>query len=44
VGVTGVMASTYLSTGLGDAAAFGLILAVLIVRPQGIFGSAGADA
>lgn len=44
VGVTGVMASTYLSTSLGDAAAFALILAVLIVRPQGIFGNAGAQA
>lgn len=44
VGVTGVMASTYLSTSLGDAAAFALVLAVLIVRPQGIFGSAGAQA
>lgn len=44
VGVTGVLAATYLSTTLGDAAAFALILAVLVIRPQGIFGSTGAEA
>jgi branched-chain amino acid transport system permease protein len=43
VGLTGVMAATYVSTTLGDAAGFALILIVLMVRPQGIFGTPGED-
>lgn len=44
VGLTGTLASTYLSTTFGDAAGFALILLVLVIRPQGIFGSQGATA
>jgi len=39
VGVTNLLASTYISTTLGDGAGFLLILLVLLVRPQGIFGT-----
>ena len=44
VGLSGVLASTYLSTTLGDAAGFALILLVLVFRRQGIFGSPGGEA
>lgn len=44
VGLSGTLSSTYLSTTFGDAAGFALILVVLVVRPQGIFGSPGARA
>ncbi|MCC2593958.1 branched-chain amino acid ABC transporter permease [Tessaracoccus sp. OS52] len=39
VGVTNVLASTYVSTTLGDGAGFLLIMLVLLVRPQGILGT-----
>lgn len=42
VGLTNVLASTYVSTTLGDGAGYLLILLVLLIRPQGILGTAGA--
>jgi branched-chain amino acid transport system permease protein len=43
-GVTVVLAGTYLSTTLGDAAGFALILLVLVFRPQGLFAAKGWSA
>jgi len=39
VGVLEVAAGYYVSTTLGDVAGFAVILIVLLIRPQGIFGS-----
>jgi branched-chain amino acid transport system permease protein len=38
VGVTESLAAGYLAYGYRDPVAFGLLLVVLLVRPQGIFG------
>jgi branched-subunit amino acid ABC-type transport system permease component len=38
VGITESMAAGYLSYGYRDPVAFSLLLLVLLIRPQGIFG------
>jgi len=38
IGVLEVMASQYISSGFRDAITFGVLLLVLVVRPQGLFG------
>ncbi len=38
IGVLEVMSSQYISSGFRDAITFGVLLLVLVVRPQGIFG------
>lgn len=38
IGVLEVMSSQYLSSGYRDAITFGVLLLVLVVRPQGLFG------
>lgn len=38
IGVLEVMSSQYLSSGFRDAITFGVLLLVLVVRPQGLFG------
>jgi branched-subunit amino acid ABC-type transport system permease component len=39
VGVTESLAAGYLSYGYRDPVAFSLLLLVLLIRPQGIFGN-----
>lgn len=38
IGVLEVMSAQYISSGFRDAITFGVLLAVLVVRPQGLFG------
>ncbi len=38
IGVLEVLSSQYISSGFRDAITFGVLLAVLVVRPQGLFG------
>ena len=43
LGMAEAMTGGYLSSGYQDAVAFAIILAVLFVRPQGLFGRAGTE-
>ena len=38
IGVLEVMSSQYISSGFRDAITFGVLLVVLVLRPQGLFG------
>ncbi len=43
VGITEAMAAGYLSSSYKDVVAFVIILLVLFIRPQGLFGAAGSE-
>ena len=43
LGLAEAMTGGYISSAYQDAVAFAIILAVLFVRPQGLFGRAGTE-